>query len=63
VQLNDDFKTQIKGRLDPNDPLNEPYRLFTKDDGARFDYSTTEPKNVYMRCNVDGKSKWAYWTF
>lgn len=61
--LNDKWTRQISNPLEPNDPLNNPYGLFTKSDGSRFDITTTQPKNVFVACKVDGRSRTNYFVF
>lgn len=55
--LNSDYKRTINNPLQPNDPLNNPYALFTKSDGTKFDYTKIEPKSVLIECKVNGSSR------
>lgn len=63
IELNGGYKRIIRNPLSPNEPLNNPYGLFTKEDGTRFDYATTEVTNVAINCKVDGHTRYGYYTF
>lgn len=61
--LNDQWSRQITNPLEPNSPLNNPYGLFVKSDGTRFDIDTTQPKNVFISCKVSGNTRTNYYVF
>ncbi len=63
LTLNSDYKREIRNPLQPNEPLNNPYALFTKDDGTKFDPETTAVKTVLIRCEVNGNTRYGVYEF
>lgn len=63
LTLNSDYKREIRNPLEPNSPLNNPYGLFIKDDGTRFNNDTTATKSVLIRCEVSGNTRYGYYEF
>ena len=63
IKLNGDYERTIRNPLEPNSPLNNPYPLFTKKDGTKFNSETTAVKNVAINCKVNGNTRYGYYTF
>lgn len=63
LRLNSDYKRTLDGAFEPNSPLNNPYGLFTKSDGTRFNNATTAPKNISISCKVNGQQRDGYYVF
>lgn len=63
ITLNDDFRREIRNPLGPNEPLNNPYALFTKDDGTKFNPETTAAKTVLIRCEVNDITRYGVYKF
>lgn len=63
LKLNKDYQRRIRNSLEPNLPLNNPYGLFTKSDGTRFDYTRQSPVDLYVSCDVKGSNRYNYFRF
>lgn len=63
IKLNGDYERNIRNPLNPNEPLNNPYPLFTKSNGTKFNSETTAVKNVAINCKIDGNTRYGYYTF
>lgn len=63
LTLNSDYKREIRNPLTPNEPLNNPYALFTKNDGTKFNTETTAVKTVLIRCEVNGNTRYGVYEF
>ena len=63
IKLNGDYERTIRNPLNPNEPLNNPYALFTKSDGTKFNPDITAVKNVAINCKIDGNTRYGYYTF
>ncbi len=63
LSLNNDYDRTSVLKLEPHSPLNNPYSLFTKDDGTRFNILLTKPKSVFISCQVNGIERTSYYTF
>jgi hypothetical protein len=63
LTLNGSYKRTITNPLEPNAPLNNPYGLFTKSDGTRFNPDTTAVKDLFISCSVNGNQRDNYFTF
>lgn len=63
IKLNNDYSRTIRNPLTPNEPLNNPYGLFTKGDGTRFDITETAIKDVFIKCKVNDHTRYGYYKF
>ena len=63
IKLNGDYERTIRNPLNPNEPLNNPYPLFTKGDGTKFNPDTTAVKDVAINCKIDGTTRYGFYTF
>ncbi len=63
IKLNGDYERTIRNPLQPNSPLNNPYPLFTKSDGTRFNPDTTAVKNVVIKCKINGNTRYGAFRF
>ncbi len=63
LEINNGYKRMVRNPLEPNSPLNNPYALFTKDDGTKFDPDTTVVKSVSINCKINGNTRFGYYTF
>ena len=62
-KLNDKYSRTLRNPLTPNEPLNNPFGLFTKDDGTRFNITETTIKDMFIKCKVDGNIRYGYYKF
>lgn len=63
LKLNDDWSRELNNPLSPAEPLNNPYGLFTKSDGERFNILLNQPKSVSIACEVNGTKRYNYFVF
>ena len=63
LSLNNDYGRTPILKLEPHSPLNNPYSLFTKDDGTRFNILLTKPKSVLISCQVNGVERTGFYSF
>lgn len=61
--LNSKWTYELINELDPNKPLNNPFTLFTKSDGTRFNVGDTEPKDVFVVCKSSNQERNNYFVF
>lgn len=48
--------------IQTKDAVIVPYGAFTKDDGTRFDFITTQPKNLFISCDMGSEHATNYFT-
>ena len=63
LELNNVYMRIIRNPLEPNEPLNNPYPLFTKSDGTRFDADDTAAMSLKVTCKVNGSTRSNYFVF
>ena len=63
IKLNDSYSRTLDFSLKAHTTFNNSYSSLVKSDGTRFNGVATQPKSVFIACNVNGDRRSNYYAF